>query len=61
MVTDHQHVEMLIDGIDGKRTRGVGRRRQNMWLANRPQNIRGVPAACAFGVKGVDTAVFKGI
>ena len=35
MMADHQHVEMLGDGVDGVWTRGIGRGRQNIWVARR--------------------------
>ena len=33
MMTDHQHVEMLVDGVDRERPRRIGRRRQDVRLA----------------------------
>ncbi|GIT06256.1 MAG: hypothetical protein CM1200mP29_16670 [Verrucomicrobiota bacterium] len=32
VMTDHQHVEMLLDGVDGERPRRVGRGRQDVGL-----------------------------
>ena len=35
VVADHQHVEVLVDGVDGVRPRRVGRRRQHVRLRRR--------------------------
>src|SRR5690606_37770887 len=49
-------VEVLVDGVRGVRARRVGRRRQYVGLAGDADDVRGVPAAGAFGVVGVDRA-----
>ena len=59
MMTDHQHVEMLVDGIDGERPRGICGGGQHVGLPANAQNVRRVPAARALGVEGVDGAALE--
>ena len=56
MVADHQHVEMLVDRVDRVGARRIGRRRQHVRRAGRLDDVRGVAAARALGVIGVDRA-----
>ena len=58
MVADHQHVHMLIERVDGVGHGWVGRARQKVGLADHPQNIRRMSAACALGVKGAQRTAF---
>ena len=53
-MTDHQHVQMFVYGIDGVRTSGIGRRGEHVAEGSRLDDIRRVPAACTFGVIGVN-------
>ena len=48
MMADHQHVEMLVKGIDGVRAGGVGGTGQDVWLAANADNVRRMAAARAF-------------
>ena len=59
VVADHEHVEMLVDGVHRVGPRGVGGGRQHVLLGAGSENVRGVAAACAFGVVGVNAALFK--
>ena len=61
VVTDHEHVEMFLERVHGKRPRRVGRRGQNVLFAADLDDIGGVAAAGALGVKGVDGAAFHGL
>ena len=54
MMADHQHVEVLVDGVDRERPRGVGRGRQHIRLAAHADDIRRMSAACTFGMIRVD-------
>jgi len=54
VVAHHQHVEVLVERVDGVRPGRVGRARQDVELAAHPQDVRGVAAAGALGVIGVD-------
>src|SRR3954468_1637971 len=55
MVADHQHVEMLVDGVDRVRPRRVGGRWQYVGLPAGLDDVGRVPAASAFGVVSVDS------
>ena len=59
VVAHHQHVEVLVDRVDGVRPRRVGRRRQHVRLAARLDDVGRVAAAGAFGVVGVDRAALE--
>src|SRR5258708_27517268 len=54
MVTDHQHVQMLGDGVDGKRSRRICGRRQDVRKGGDPNDIRSMPSARAFGMVSVN-------
>ena len=60
VVAHHQHVEMLVDGVDRVGPRRVGRRRQHVREPAQFDDVGGVPAARALGVKGVDVAPLEG-
>ena len=60
MVADHQHVHMFIQGVDGVRSGGIGRGRQNVVLTHNFHDVGCVPTTSAFGVKGVDGATLEG-
>src|SRR5262249_22931305 len=55
----HQHVEMLVDGVPGERPGRIGGRRQHVLEARDLDDVGGVPAAGALGVKGVDGAALE--
>ena len=61
VVADHQHIQMLVDGVAGIRHGRVGRGRQNVIVRRCADNVRRVSAACALGVIGVDRAPVKGV
>src|SRR4029453_3662233 len=54
VVANHEHVEMLVHGVDGERHGGVGRRGEAVGLATDLDDVGGVPAARALRVVGVD-------
>jgi hypothetical protein len=56
VMAHHQHVEVLVDRVDGVRARRVGRRRQHVRLAARPDDVGRMAAARALGVVRVDRA-----
>ena len=51
MVSDHHHVDMLVECVDGVGHGRVRRTRQKVRLAHNLQNIGRMTAASAFGVK----------
>jgi len=51
---------MLVDGVDGKGARGVGGGREDVGLAADADDVGGVAAAGALGVKGVNRAALEG-
>ncbi len=59
MVADHQHVEMLIDGIDRKRPSRIRRGGQHISLTAQFHNIGCVATASAFGMVGMDRTALK--
>ncbi len=56
VMTHHQHVEVLVEGVDGVRPGRVRRTRQHIGLGGDGDDVRCVPAARALGVVGVDGA-----
>ena len=58
-MTDHQHVDVFIQCVDGVRACRIGRRRQHIGLSHYFQNIWGMSATSTFSMKGVDRAAFK--
>ena len=56
MVTDHQHVQVLVDGIHRVGQRRVGGGGQNIRVRAGGDDIRRMAAARPFGVEGVDGA-----
>ena len=60
VVADHDHVEQLGLRVDAVRQRRVGRAGQDVVLADDLEDVRGVTAAGAFGVVGVDRPAFEG-
>ena len=59
VMAHHQHVQMLVERVDGVGPRRVGRRRQHVRLAAHLDDVRRVAAAGAFGVIGVDHAALE--
>ena len=59
VVAHHQHVEVLVDGVRRVWHRRIGRRRQEVLLADHSQDVRRMAAACAFGVKGAQRAALR--
>ena len=60
VVADHEHVEMLVDGVDREGARGVGRGREDVGFAADADDVGRVAAAGALGVEGVDRAALEG-
>ena len=60
MVADHQHVEMLVDGVDRVGPGRIGRAGQHIGQPGRLDDVRRMAAAGAFGVVGVDGAALEG-
>ena len=56
MVAHHEHIQMLVQRIDGIWARRVGGRRQHVGFAAHSDDVGCVPATSAFGVIGVDDA-----
>ena len=54
VMAHHQHVQVLIDGVDRIRPRRIGRRWQHVGLAAGLDDVGCVAAARAFGVIGMD-------
>mmetsp|Transcript_46019 Transcript_46019/g.107301 ORF Transcript_46019/g.107301 Transcript_46019/m.107301 type:complete len:393 (-) Transcript_46019:666-1844(-) len=54
VVADHEHVQVLVDGVDGEGTRRVGRRRQHVRQPAHLDDVGRVPAAGALRVVCVD-------
>ena len=59
VVADHQHVEMLVNGVDRVGPCGVGGARQDVAHAAGLDDVRGMPAARALGMVGVDGAALE--
>ena len=57
MVANHQHVEMLVDGVDGIGQRRVRRGGQDIRMRAGGDDIRRMTAARAFGVKSMNGAI----
>jgi hypothetical protein len=55
----HQHVEVLVDRVHRVRARRIRRRRQDVGLAHRLDDVGRMAAAGAFGVIGVDRAALE--
>ncbi len=60
VMANHEHIEVLIKGIEGVGAGWVRRRGQHRGIAADPQNIRCMTTARPFGVVGVNGAVFEG-
>ena len=59
VMADHQHVEVLVDRVDGVGHGRVGRRRQHVRQARDLDDVGRVAAARAFGVEGGDGAALE--
>ncbi len=59
VVTHHQHVEMLVQRVDGVGPRRIGRGGQHVGFAADLDDVRRMAAARAFGVIGVDGAALE--
>ena len=56
VMAHHQHVEMLVNGVDGVGHRRIGRRRQEVVAADHPEDVRRMTTARALGMKGAEAA-----
>ena len=61
VVADHQHIQMLIDGVARIRHGRISRGRQNVIVRRCADNVRCMTAARALGVIGVNRAPVKGV
>ena len=59
MVADHQHVEVLVERVDGKRARGIRRARQHVRFAAHADDVGRMSATGALCVVRVDRAPFE--
>ena len=57
VVANHQHVEMLVDSVDGIGQRRICGGGQNIRMRAGGDDIRRMAAARAFGVKGMNGAI----
>src|SRR5262245_6231484 len=53
-MANHEHVEVLIDGVHRERSRRVRARRQYIRFAANSNDIRGMSAACTLAMEGVN-------
>ena len=60
VMAHHEHVEMLVDGVDGERPGRIGARRQDVRQAGHADDVGRMAAAGAFGVVGVDRPAADG-
>ena len=60
VVAHHQHVQVLVERVDGKRARRIGRRGQHVRLPHGGDDVGRMAAARSFRVKRVDGAVLEG-
>ena len=58
-MANHQHVEVLVDGVDGIGPRRVRRRGQHVGLAAGLDDVGSMTAPGAFGVVGVDAPALE--
>ena len=61
MMAYHQHIQMLIDGVDGERHCRICGRRENVGERGCPDDVRSVSAAGALCVVGMDRAAGNGV
>ena len=59
MMTNHQHIQMLVDRIDGERTSGIGGGRQDVRFSTYFDDVRSVPPSRPFRMKGMDGPAFE--
>ena len=59
VMADHQHVQMLGDGVDRVGSRWVGRSRDDVGILADLDDVGGMAAAGTFGVEGVDGAALE--
>ncbi len=59
VVTDHQHIEMLVNRVDRVGPRWIRRRWQHMGFATGTDNIRRVATTGALGVIGMNGSPLK--
>ena len=60
VVAHHQHVQVLVERVDGERARRIRRRGQHVGLADGGDDVGRMAAARPFRVKRVDGAVLEG-
>src|SRR5918999_5451641 len=58
-MADHQHVQVLIDGVDGIGPRRIGAGGKHISLAADLDDVRCMPAARPLGVIGMDSAALE--
>ncbi len=57
MVTNHQHIEMLVDGVDGIRQCRIRGGGQDIRMCAGGNDIRRMTAARAFGMEGMNGTI----
>src|SRR5215472_5694135 len=60
VMRDHHHIEGLIKGIYRIRSSWSRRRWNDVWFAAHLDDVRGMPTARPFGMKGVNGSALKG-
>src|SRR5207253_7807912 len=60
VVADHEHVEVLVNGVDGVGPCGVGGRRKDVGGRGHGDDVGGVAPARPLGVVGVDRPALDG-
>ena len=60
VVADHQHVQVLLNGVDGERASRIGRRRQRILETSHLDDVRRVATAGSLGMVGVDRSPADG-
>jgi len=60
MVADHQHVQMLVDGVAGGRPRRIGEGRQHVFQAGDLDDSGAWPAPAPSVMEGVNGAALEG-
>ena len=56
VMTDHEHVEVFVNGIHGKRHAWIGGGRQDVRFPADADNVGGMAASRSFGMKGMNRA-----
>src|SRR4051812_9335498 len=60
MVANHEHVQMLIDGVYREWACWVGRGGEHVRFSRNSDNVRCMSSAGTFGMEGMNGAAFEG-